>query len=75
VHCAKMIITQPNRIIKQPPDILHRIILCLLLGLVILVRSATTASLGIANESIPGQKPARVYKIAPDFCSSESRAK
>ena len=65
----------PDRMTKQPPVIDQRNILCLWLGLVILVRSATTASLGTPNEKMPGQKPANVYRIAPDFCSLLSEEK
>ena len=67
-----MMITQPNRMNRQLLVMAPRKILCFRLGLVIFVNSATTASLGMLNEKIPGTKPENVNRMAPDFSSSVS---
>lgn len=53
----------------------HKIILWVLLGFMICVRKATTASFGIPNDITPGPKPITVQNIAFECCSSVSTSK
>jgi hypothetical protein len=63
-------ITHPNSTAVVTPDAHQRNTRCAGLGFKSLVRSATTASLGMANERMPGQKAAMVYLITFCCCST-----
>ena len=53
----------------------HRIIRWILLGFIICVRKATTASFGMPKDIRPGPKPMTVQNIALECCSVVSTSK
>lgn len=72
VHCAYKMITQPNNISADAVAEHQRKIRCAGLGFMSFVKRATTASLGKANDRIPGQKAAMVYLITFCCCSTSN---
>lgn len=61
--------TQPNSAAVVKPEEHQRNIRCAGLGTRSFVNRETTASFGMANDSIPGQKAAMVYLTTFCFCS------
>jgi hypothetical protein len=61
--------TQPNSTTVVTADEHQRNMRCAGLGAMSFVKRATTASFGIANDKIPGQKAAMVYLITFCCCS------
>lgn len=64
VHCPNKIATQPIKLIRQMIAMAHIMMACTRLGLSMRVNKATTASLGTANDRIPGKKATMVYRMA-----------
>lgn len=69
VHRAYNMMTQPKSAAVVRPEEHQRKIRCAGLGARSFVNRETTASFGIANDKIPGQKAAMVYLITFCCCS------